>query len=639
MQRRILSKDSSKPYLIGVNYWASHAAHKMWEHWDPIEVEKDMALAQQMRLNAIRCFFWSPQLNPFPGVINEDVMTRFTKFLDICQRYEIGVFPTFFVGHMSGTNWDIPWRQGREFCADPYMVYWQTDLVSRIVARFKEHPAVLGWILTNELPNYTGSLAPETATMWTRAMYQAVKEADPKAIMGTGDGARCEVRPDYDGFRVEWIADHVDYFGVHLYNYFKFENGDNDELRKAYHIPCRLRYVDMGKPVFLEEFGLSDLMADAKAAAGYYRSILYSSWVNGACGALAWCLTDFELENEIPYLFQPHELRFGVATSKRQLKPQGQVLQEFATFARECDIHAYQMKQPLSAILVPYYMYTDRTSHRIDRLRTYQMLEQSFTMAKMAGLNPDFVRDLAQLDQYKVLFLPAGFRLQSPEWKDIADWVRKGGTLYVSYYGQTGGVYAQNFEELFGCRQMVKYGLLNQPEEVHVRLQLTADFGTMAKGDVIELARGPLGTESAYLNAEPLGGEVVAVDGHDRPALVCNQLGQGRVVFSTYPIEYMIMNQVNGNLRNQAYRIYASAAKIGGIEPRFRGLHTFLEVVVLDNGNHDLLVVINHAHGSVETTMHDIALGQELSIDLTGKGVEIFCQDKGKWRLFFQPQK
>ncbi|HUV09148.1 MAG TPA: hypothetical protein VMX75_15545, partial [Spirochaetia bacterium] len=220
MRRKILSRDPDKSYLIGVNYWASHTAHRMWERWDPVSVEQDIVFAETIGLNALRSFFWSPQLNPWPGVVDEEVLDRFEEFLQICKKHGIGVFPTFFVGHMSGTNWDIPWRQGRDFCADPFMIYWEADLVKRIVSRFKGNGTILGWILTNELPNYTGSLSPETATVWTRAMYQAVKEADPEALVSTGDGARCEVRTDYDGFRVEWVKDHVDWFGVHLYNYF-----------------------------------------------------------------------------------------------------------------------------------------------------------------------------------------------------------------------------------------------------------------------------------------------------------------------------------------------------------------------------------------------------------------------------------
>ena len=31
-------------YLLGVNYWASHAGIRMWSDWDEETVEKDLAL-------------------------------------------------------------------------------------------------------------------------------------------------------------------------------------------------------------------------------------------------------------------------------------------------------------------------------------------------------------------------------------------------------------------------------------------------------------------------------------------------------------------------------------------------------------------------------------------------------------------
>ncbi len=480
MHRSILRP--SAPFLVGANYWASHAAHRMWERWDAAVVEKDLALAESMGLNALRTFFWSPELNPLPGVVSEQVLARFAALLEIAGRHRIGIFPTFFVGHMSGTDWDMPWRQGRDFCADPFMVYWETDLVRRVVARFRGHPAVLGWILTNELPNYTGSLPPETATMWTRAMHQAVKEADPSALVSTGDGARCEVRTDYDGFRVEWVKDHVDWIGVHLYNYFAWEAGDCDELRKSYHIPCRLRYVDVGRPVLLEEFGTSDLISGREEAAGYYRSVLWSSLANGACGALAWCLTDFDLSDEVPYAYQPHELTYGFATAKHEIKGQGRVLAEFAGLSRELRFDELQMEQPDEAIWVPYAMYEDLPHHGFDRLRGYRALEQSFTLAKMAGLNPDFARRFDELAGHRLLILPAGARLKAPEWARLERWVREGGSVFYVYAGLRGGVYAQNFEALFGCRQRIRFGQLEQPEADPVRLRVAADFGGLARG-------------------------------------------------------------------------------------------------------------------------------------------------------------
>lgn len=638
MKRRPLAESVSDRYIVGVNYWASHAAHKMWERWDAEQVEQDMALVRSLGLNAVRTFFWTPQLNPLPGVIDQNVLIHFQEFLDICQRHRLSVFPTIFVGHMSGINWDIPWRQGRDFCADPYMVYWESYLVKELVARFKDHPAILGWILTNELPNYTGSLRPETATTWTRAMYYAAREADPNVIVGTGDGARCEARPDYDGFRVEWIRDHVSYFGVHLYNYFHWEQGDFDELRTAYRIPCRIRYVDVGKPVLLEEFGLSDLNSGSEEAVGYYRSVLYGSWANGACGALAWCLTDFDLMDMTPYEFQPHELKFGVATATRKPKPQGEELAAFARFARQHRIERFQMAPPQEAILVPYYMYEEVPRQGVDRLRIYRVLEETFVLCKMAGLNPDFVRSFDDLTQYRLVMLPGGFRLKSPQWVELQKWVETGGTLYVSYVGLTGGIYAPNFDDLFGCRQRVCYGSLAQSEDDKVDLHFKTRFGAIPSGETLVINRNRVGRESAYLPLTVQDAEVVAVDSHGRPAIVRRVLGKGKVILSSYPLEYMVLNTPDGSLNTELYRIYEALQVEAGISRRFKGGHPYLEVEVLKGPGTptELLLVMNQTRFPVETVLHDNEQKQAIELSMGSNAVKVFASNGSRWELVFE---
>ena len=636
MKRQLLREGSSAPYLVGANYWASHAAHRMWDKWDRRRVERDLTLASEIGLNSLRTFFWTPQLSPFPGVVDEVVLERFDEFLRLANERTIGLFPTFFVGHMSGVNWDIPWRAGRDFCADPYMIYWECDLVSRVVRRFRGHPGIMGWILSNELPNYTGGMSAEIATVWTRIMHQAVKEADPNALISTGDGARCEVRPDYDGFRVEWVGDHVDWIGVHLYNYFKAEEGDNDELRKSYHIPCRIRYVDVGKPVLLEEFGLSDLISGDEEGAGYFRTVLYSSWMNGSCGALAWCLTDFDLDDEVPYQFQPHELFYGIATNDHVVKRRGSVLREFAGFASEHAIHEYEMIPPTEAIFVPYPMYLDRPHHRFDRLRYYRLLEEVFTLSKMAGLNPDFIRDVAELNRYRFVMI-AGGRLGTPEWRAVERWVRSGGNLYYSYAGHTGGPYIPNFETLAGARQRIRFGQLDQPQQSRVSFRVVSALNPLQEGSEISMPRGPFGREGAFLPIEPTTASVIATDVEGNPALVRNRLGAGNVFFSTYPLEYMLLNEPDGNQRTSAYKVYQAMAAVAGAGPRFSGKHPALEATVLEApGRDSLLAVVNHSYRDVRSDIRDKELNHSLSVSLASMGAAVYRLNE-TWRELHRP--
>ncbi|HEY3906206.1 MAG TPA: beta-mannosidase, partial [Streptosporangiaceae bacterium] len=68
-----------------------------------------------------------------------------------------------------------------------------------------------------------------------------------------------------------------------------------------------------GRPVVLEEFGVSsDHVSDAHAAR-YCRQSLHNSLLAGATGWIAWCNTDFDaLLGQDPYRHHAFELGFGL---------------------------------------------------------------------------------------------------------------------------------------------------------------------------------------------------------------------------------------------------------------------------------------------------------------------------------------
>ncbi len=64
---------------------------------------------------------WS-DFQPEPDRIDRTMMDRFEQVLEAAHKAKIGVIPTFFCGHMSGENWDVPWRGGRDPYTDPEML-------------------------------------------------------------------------------------------------------------------------------------------------------------------------------------------------------------------------------------------------------------------------------------------------------------------------------------------------------------------------------------------------------------------------------------------------------------------------------------------------------------------------------------
>ena len=126
-------------------------------------------------LDVTRSFCFWPDFVPHPETIDEDVAARFGDFLDAHVEAGMRTIPTFLVGHMSGENWDPAWRQGRDLHRDVWMVSQQAWFAAEIARRFGDHPAICGWLVSNEMPLYGGPGSVEEITAWARIVVQAVR--------------------------------------------------------------------------------------------------------------------------------------------------------------------------------------------------------------------------------------------------------------------------------------------------------------------------------------------------------------------------------------------------------------------------------------------------------------------------------
>ena len=93
--------------------------------------------------------------------------------------------------------------------------------------------------------------------------------------------------------------------------------------------------------------------------------------------------------------------------------------------------------------------------------------------------------------------------------------------------------------DLFGIRHQLDVGLTDRIEDDTVQFTFTRDFGGLARGSTLSFRAGGSEHSRSYLPVEPAGAEVIATDGHGRPALLRKPAGRGWLLFCTYPLEYM----------------------------------------------------------------------------------------------------
>jgi endo-1,4-beta-mannosidase len=176
---------------VGTNFWSRSGGPRMWEHYDREVVREELATLASLGCTLTPSFCYWPDFMPAPETLDEEVMSRFIDFLDLHEEAGLHTVPTFLVGHMSGQNWDPPWRGDRDLYRDVWIVSQQAWYVAEVARRTVHHPAIAAWLLSNEMPIYGRSGDEQAVTAWARLLVQALRSsgATQPVAPGTAAGA------------------------------------------------------------------------------------------------------------------------------------------------------------------------------------------------------------------------------------------------------------------------------------------------------------------------------------------------------------------------------------------------------------------------------------------------------------------
>ena len=583
----------------------------MWMRYNPAVVRQELAVLAEHGCTVTRSFCYWPDFVPEPERLDEQVLDRFTDFLDAHSELGLETIPTFIVGHMSGENWNPAWRQDRDLYRDVWLVSQQAWFVGEIARRFHRH-AVAGWLLSNEMPLYGGPASTEEITAWARILIQAVRAAGATQPISTGDGAwGVEVSGRDNGYSLRSLAPLVDFFGPHVYPM------QDDQVRQFLSpaFACELA-GSFGKPVVLEEFGVSSDFAADDHAADYYRQVLHTSLLAGARGWIAWNNCDYDdLRHQDPYRHHTFELHFGLTDSQGRPKPQLRVLREFASLVGELAANDWERVAGDAALVVPEHFervlpFTDE-AYRSD-LR--DNLLQAYVAAREADLPVELVRERDGLRGDARLYLvPCAKLLTAPGLDRLRELAEAGATVYASYFaGSTPvqrGPWLTWLDEIFGVRHRLRYGLVDPIEDDEVIFQFVDDLGDIAEGTRLSFRVAGEPSARAYLPVETVGAELVALDGHGRPALLRHQLGSGSAVLCTYPIEHMAARTPGANPED-TWRLYSALATAAEVDRPVRVDDPRVLVGRVRSGDSETAIFVNCAEDSI--SVEPILSGVEL---------------------------
>ncbi|MEN0086694.1 MAG: cellulase family glycosylhydrolase [Leifsonia sp.] len=555
---------------LGANFWSRTGGPLMWTRYDPAVVREELRVLADHGLNMTRSFFYWPDFHPTPDSLDEQCVANFADFLDAHTEAGMTTVPTFLVGHMSGENWDPVWREGRDLYRDVWFVGRQAWYVRELTARFASHPAVAGWLLTNEVPIYGGEAPRPIVDAWASLLVDAVRAGGGTQPVAVGDGAwGIETTGHDNGFSVRDLAEFTDFIGPHVYRM------ETDQIRQ--HLKAAFiaeLSATHGLPVIMEEFGLtSDFVSDA-GAASYYRQLLYSTLLAGATGWIAWNNTDYDdLADQRPYSHHPFEMHFGITDRHGNPKPPLRELARFAAALAAIELPQVRRSPVDAALVVPSHLAEDYPfTNEAERAHIVATGEQAYVAAHEAHIPVAVVREKADGGLpagYGLYLLPSVKQLCATSWEQLVSLARDGATVYASYAHGTSGVqrgpWWAHTEELFGVRMDSAYGLAEPVADDTVVLRFTSDFGPLTAGTELRFAAAGNENGRTYLPVRATSGEVVAVDAHGRPAIVVQKHGAGRAVLSTYPLEFFAAAQARVN-PEQTWRLYDALAAVADVE-------------------------------------------------------------------------
>ena len=563
---------------VGVNFWSRSGGPRMWTNYDAEIVREELTVMRDHGMTVTRSFLYWPDAMPTPDALDESVMANFENFLDLHAELGMSTIPTFIVGHMSGENWDPAWREGRDIFEDVWFVARQAFYLRSVVERVGGHRAIRAWLLTNEIPIYahwqTRGVGTSAASVisWAQLLIDAIRAGGSDKPVSIGDGAwGVELSGNDNGFRTRDIAKLVDFLGPHVYRM------ETDQVRQHLGAAfiCELLHFS-GRPVIMEEFGLTSDYTSEENAAHYYRQLLHNTLLAGATGWLCWNNTDYDsIHTQAPYVHHPFELHFGVTTNEGAPKAQAREMREFAGLLERLDIAHTSRPDADVAILVSSYLeaqypFTDPGDATI----VVETSRQAYVAAREADLPVVLAREVDGLpDDAKLYILPSAKQLLATSWVRLRELAESGATVYASHFvgehTNQRGSWWPSLDETFGVTKQSRYGLVEPIIEDVLRARFVAPFGDIPAGEVLEFAVGGNENSRSFLPVVATDAEVIAVDEHDRPVILRRRVGRGQLVLSTYPLEYLasVGREVNPE---PTHRIYSALAVEAGAVPDVR---------------------------------------------------------------------
>jgi hypothetical protein len=548
-QTKGLSLTEPGRFVIGCNYWASHAGTDMWRDWRPDVVDADFAQLSGAGLQVLRVFPLWPDFQPIrqlytaggdvkeirftdgaplpaqgPGRsgVSEEALSRFRILADLAGKHDLKLIVGLVTGWMSGQLYVPPALEGRGILSDPSSLMWQTRFVKAFVAALKDHPAILAWDLGNECNVMENLRNKEEAFVWTAAVSNAIRVEDPSRPVVSGMHSLSPA--DGAVWRIQDQAELNDLLTTHPYPFWVPHAAQDPvhTIRTVNHSAAETRlYADIGgKPCLVEEIGIMGPMRASEAVkAAFCRTVLFNTWANDGHGLLWWCGYDQMHITQTPYDWVAVERELGLFRVDRSAKPVLNELTRFGQFLRELPFKVLPPRHREAVCIV--------TEGGQD---SWGVAYSAFVLAKQAGFDIEFQHSGQALKPSPLYLMPSirGINMLTRKfWFNLLDAVEAGAVLYASL--DEG--FLSPFNEPFGLDVITNANRAGQASFVSSEAMDSLRFHAPAP---------------VRLELRPRNAEVLAAEEDGNPVFTVASYGKGKIYFLTIPIEIDLTRRPGG---------------------------------------------------------------------------------------------
>lgn len=437
VQGRYLAQNGSPVFLSGANYIPSNGWLLILKNWNPASVNRDMVALHNLGITSIRFPPLWPLLEPTPDAVDPVMLSHLNQLVTIAHRNGISVQVDAITGWMSGASFLPRWVDGNIF-TDPRLIHSEELMASAIAHTLKNNPGLQGYDFGNEVNVLVGTMHLQVTQQqtddWMRSIHDALHREDPHHPItnGVGDFGRT--------FDIGAIAASTDFMSVHYYPYFSSTMLQDPWIgqRTTYGADYLVAYAAMtGKPVLVQEIGVSQDWMPALEIPKYLRLTLMSAWAQGAAGYFWWGSNDISHADHPPaqYInlndsmemfaqgkFPPLEYSMGLLTTQRQPKSDALEYARWNAVIRQLGL-GWKNDLP-----VAYLLYPDHPKDATARINT----ATAFTLAKQAHLEVRMWPEDKPIPNDAASVVIAGFSLSNQGKSVVAQYLHRGGIVYQS---------------------------------------------------------------------------------------------------------------------------------------------------------------------------------------------------------------